>query len=217
MRRFIATALVALVGAVAFPLAAHAAEDTAADEAAFVSKINALRAGKGLATFAVDPVLTAKARAWAQTMADKGTIWHSNLPDGVTENWQRLGENVGMGGSVDSLHDAFVNSPHHYENLVDPGFRFVGLGVVDSNGTLYVSEVFMELASQPAPTASRSASGTPSSHRTVVRAKPVLRPAAATGSAPGAAPAAPPVAPPPPPEPSARLINVLEQVRSLSG
>ena len=41
-------------------------------EAGFVSATNSLRAGRGLAPLAVSGELTAKARAWAQVMADAG-------------------------------------------------------------------------------------------------------------------------------------------------
>jgi hypothetical protein len=119
--------------------------DGPSDETSFVTQINSLRATKGLAALAVDTGLTGKARAWAQTMADKSVIWHSSLSDGITADWQKLGENVGMGGTVDGLHIAFVNSPHHYENLVDPSFRSIGVGVVRSTtGVIFVAEEFME-------------------------------------------------------------------------
>jgi hypothetical protein len=220
MHRWFAAAIVAAATLALLPGTAVA--DNGADEAAFVAKINDLRLSKGLHSLTVDPVLVAKARGWAQTMANKGDIWHSNLPDGVTENWQRLGENVGMGGSVNALHDAFVGSPHHYENLIDPGFRYVGVGVVNANGTIFVSEVFMELASQPAPTTSAPAAGTPSSaaggaDAKRIRPRPVPAPFAAPVAAPVAASAPPiPAAPPAPPAPSAQLLTVLERLRSLA-
>jgi hypothetical protein len=79
-------------------------------------------------------------------MADKNMIWHSDLDSGITADWQRLGENVGMGGTVDALHVAFVASPKHYDNLVDPAFRLVGIGVVRSaTGVMFVAEEFMQL------------------------------------------------------------------------
>ena len=60
-------------------------------------------------------------------------------------HWQKLGENVGMGGTVETLHLAFVNSPHHYDNLVDPAFTSIGVGVVrSSGGILFVAEEFMK-------------------------------------------------------------------------
>lgn len=168
MRKLVTTTALLIVGAVITPSPAHADHDGLVNdpekESEFVTMINDLRQSEGLGTLEVHEQLTAKARDWSHTMADAGEIWHSELPDGITVNWKRLGENVGMGGSVEALNQAFIDSPGHYENLIDPGFRHVGLGVtVDSDGTIFVSEVFMELASQPAPAASKPAAGTPNS------------------------------------------------------
>lgn len=122
--------------------------DNPSDEAAFVVGINDLRASKGLPPLAVHSNLTSKARAWAQTMADKGTIWHSVLSDGITADWRKLGENVGQGGSVAGLQLAFTNSPLHYANLIDPNFNTIGIGVVRSaGGIIFVAEEFMQLPS----------------------------------------------------------------------
>lgn len=122
-------------------------------EREFVALLNDLRASKGLPALALHEDLVGKARRWSGTMAAEGDIWHSDLREGITAPWRRLGENVGMGGSVRGLHDALVASPSHYENLIDPGFNYVGLGVVvDTEGTIFVSQEFMELAQAPAPT-----------------------------------------------------------------
>ena len=135
--------LILVIGVSLFPAAAQA--DTVSDEAALVAKINDLRAGTGLPALQVNENLVAKARAWSAEMASAGRIWHSTLSDGITEDWKKLGENVGMGESVDRLHAEFVASPRHYENLVDPAFGHVGIGVVMNGDTIYVSEVFMQL------------------------------------------------------------------------
>src|SRR6476619_6682831 len=130
-------------------------------EGGFVARTNALRASKGLPGLSVNGTLAAKARNWAEHMAASGAISHSVLTDGVPGNWQRLGENVGRGPSVDSIHNALVASPEHYANLTDPGFQSIGVGVVNANGTYYVAEVFMESASQPAPSAPAPRTATP--------------------------------------------------------
>ena len=114
------------------------------DETDFINRINALRKTKGVAQLRVNVNLTDKAREWAGRMATQDRIWHSRPSDGVTANWQKLGENVGVGGSIASLHQAFVQSPRHYDNLVDPVFRHIGLGVATANGKTFVSEVFMQ-------------------------------------------------------------------------
>src|SRR2546423_3652061 len=144
--------LILALGVTMFPAGAHA--DTVSDEASFVAKINDLRAGSGLPALRVNDNLVAKARAWSAGMAAAGRIWHSTLSDGITEDWKKLGENVGMGGSVDGLHRAFVNSPHHYENLVDPAFGYVGIGIVMNGSKIYVSEEFMQLMPAKAPVTS---------------------------------------------------------------
>ncbi len=169
------------------PAGANSDPGAAAD---FVGRMNGLRASRGLAGLSTNGTLAAKAQRWAEYMASVGAISHSNLSDGAPGEWTRLGENVGRGPSVDAIHNALVASPEHYENLTDPGFRYVGVGVVNANGTYYVSQVFMESASQPAPNTSAPAAATPSP------GKPRSAPRA---------PAAVPVPPPPPPNPLAGM------------
>ena len=154
-------ALVAMATLVALGVVpmGSARADGPSDEANFVAQINALRATRGVPALEIDAGLTAKARSWAGTMAGQGSIWHSSLGDGITASWLKLGENVGMGGSVDSLETAFVNSPHHYDNLVDPAFRSIGIGVVrNAAGTLFVAEEFMQ---PKAPVATPAAAPAP--------------------------------------------------------
>lgn len=149
-RRLMASLAVAAGVFLAFSSPAQA---TSTEEARFVQLINDLRASRGLPALEVHSNIEAKAQAWARTMAEQGRIWHSNLKDGITVDWSRLGENVGMGPSVQEMHDAFVASPHHYENLVHPDYRYIGLGVVEADGTLFVAQEFMTLRSSTAPQA----------------------------------------------------------------
>lgn len=181
-----------------------------------VARVNDQRAGIGLPALTVDAELAAKATAWAATMADAGRIWHSVLSDGVTADWARLGENVGMASSVDALHRAFVESPRHYENLASPDFQSVGIGVARVDGMLYGAEVFMrrQPVRTPLPTPAEPVmtTGTAPAGPTaaVSRPTPAPRPAAKTPTTrPAAArpaleatPSAPAVPQPAPPSPS---------------
>lgn len=126
------------------------ASDPAA-EADFVARINAYRASQGVGAVQPHSVLTAKAQAWAAYMAATGCLCHSNLPDGVSVRWSKLGENIGRGPSVASLNDAFINSPPHRETMVDPSFQWVGVGVAYGGGQMWVSEVFMNGDGPPRP------------------------------------------------------------------
>jgi hypothetical protein len=237
MRKVVLGLILALGVLSVFPAVANA--DTVSDEAAFVAKINDLRASKGLAPLQVNANLVAKARAWSAGMAAAGKIWHSTLSDGVTEDWRKLGENVGMGGSVDGLHTAFVNSPHHYENLVDPAFTHVGIGVVMSGNTIFVTEVFMQLMPAKLPvvnlpltspttaapaTTTTTAKPAPKPQPTVKPVTTAVKPAApstttstttTTTTAPAPAAAAEVHSPVDPPRsPSPLLVSVLERLRT---
>ena len=130
---------------------AHA--DTGSDEARFLSLTNSLRSRKGLAPLAVDGTLVSVARSWSGKMAAAGTISHNpSLSSQVPSGWKKAGENVGKGGNVDALQQAFENSPAHYQNLVDPAFNYVGVGVVyGAGGMIYVTVDFMQRGSASAP------------------------------------------------------------------
>lgn len=118
--------------------------DTGSDEASFVAKLNGLRASRGLRPLGVNGNLVNMARGWSAQMASRGGISHNgSMAAQAPDNWARLGENVGMGPSVDSLHNAFVASPSHYANMVNPYYDAVGVGVVHSGGTIFVTFNFM--------------------------------------------------------------------------
>lgn len=230
--RKVVLGLILAFGVALLPGAAAQA-DAVSDEAAFVVKINQLRASKGLPALQVHENLVAKARAWAAGMAGAGKIWHSTLSDGITADWKKLGENVGMGGSVDGLHAAFVASPGHYANLVDPSFGHVGIGIVMSGKTIFVAEMFMQLMpakAAPAVTATPTTAPRPTTTTTAPRrttTTTTARPRPTTTTTPTAPPPPPVAAPPveaapeatpapvePPRAPSVLLVSVLERLRT---
>lgn len=211
MRRLLAALLLGMVLTVAPVVPADASpDDPAADEARFVALINQLRASKGLAPLRVDAGLRTIGRRWAAKMAEAGRISHNrNFPNEVTSDWAKLGENVGVGGDVDELHDAFVRSPAHYRNLVDGDFEYVGVGVVwTADGSLYTSHQFMKLRPSAAPAAKpapRAAPARPARSTAPPKAAPVVaQPAAAAPPAPAPAPTMP-----------ARVAFVLEELRRI--
>jgi hypothetical protein len=189
-------------------------DDPASDEAWFVDLVNAARAQAGVAPLTVDAELTGLARDWAAQMAAAGKISHANpISAGVTQDWQKLGENVGKGPAVDPIMDAFIASPGHYANLMDPAFTRIGVGVVWADGVLYTTHRFMKLrggSAGPAPT-------------TAPETTPPAPPAPPATTAPPPPPAAPPTTAPPttapptvPPPPAApgRVAIVLLALRA---
>ena len=125
-----------------------------ADEKAFVSKMNAVRQNAGKGTLRLDPELSKAAAVHTKEMVKAQLLHHTStsaLKRRVT-NWNSLGENVGAGGSVDSLHSAFMNSPAHKANIMHSGFNNVGTGVtVDSAGRMWVTVIFESKANPGTP------------------------------------------------------------------
>jgi uncharacterized protein YkwD len=123
-------------------LLGSADRDPVAAEQRFGQLINKERAAAGLRMLSVDSQLVGVAREHSVKMASQSTIFHNTvLGKIVTGAWNLLGENVGMGATVESLHTAFMNSPHHKENVLGTYDR-MGLGVTISGGTIYITEEF---------------------------------------------------------------------------
>ncbi len=222
-RSLIATSVLLLASLGFLPSISSISTAGAADSAAasqFISLTNSLRASRGLPALQSNGALTAKAEGWAQHMANTGVLAHSALAEGAPGEWIRLGENVGRGGDVNGIHNAFVASASHLKNLVDPGFRYVGIGVVSINGGIFVSEVFMQTESQPAASSPAPTATAPAKSTQTGSSRPVASAPRSGGSTSGgsgrvaATPAPVVVTPPPAPE---QLTVVLERLRALDG
>lgn len=121
-------------------------------ERAFARKMNEARAEQGLPKLRLDPELSKVSRVHTGEMIDQNLLHHATsaqLTRRVT-NWRVLGENVGVGGGVASLDQAFMDSPAHKANILF-GFDFVGVGVSRSNGRMWVTVTF-EKGSNPGTT-----------------------------------------------------------------
>lgn len=131
---------VLIVALLLLPASSHNAED------GFLSAINSTRVTNGLEVLVVDDGLRAYARFHTQAMVDADEIFHSSgdeLREAAGPGWTRLGENVGRGGTVDSLHEAFMDSEGHRSNILGD-FNLVGIGTATQGGVLYVTVIFVE-------------------------------------------------------------------------
>lgn len=114
------------------------------EERGFARAMNQERADQGLGKMRLDPELSKAARVHTREMTRDSVLHHTDssaLRRRVT-NWIILGENVGVGGTVSSLHGAFMASPAHKENILFKRFNFVGVGTASSAGRLWVTVVF---------------------------------------------------------------------------
>jgi len=225
LRHVLAVATIAFALGLGLVPATPASAATSGD---FVNQINSLRSSKGLSTLVVDSRLQSVAQAWAEKMAQAGSISHNPALGSIPGNWTKVGENVGVGGNVSSLMTAFINSPHHYENLVDGSFNSVGVGIaVGSDGRIYTTHDF---ASYPGVGGYSGASSTPAKPKstpttakkspTTSRPSTTQPPATTSTTAPTQAQTAPPALPvpvaPPLPDPSSRIVQSLAEVGSMT-
>jgi uncharacterized protein YkwD len=112
-------------------------------ERMFGRLMNAARERAGLPRLSLDPEASKVARKHTTEMVEKDLLHHtpsSSLIRRVTR-WEILGENVGVGGTVDSLHQAFMDSPPHRANILYSRFRHVGIGVKKRDGKMWVTVI----------------------------------------------------------------------------
>lgn len=212
MRRIARTGLVALIAicmvALLAPSAALAADSGA--EADFVSRINSERTSRGLSKLVVASDLVKVAREHSAEMARENDLYHNpNLGSDVT-NWRSVGENVGRGPGVSTIHNAFMASSGHKANILSSSWVEVGVGVVVVDGQMWVTEIFRlpktsspdpepepepEPDSEPAPKPKAKATSEPEPVKTSETAP-------APAPKPASTPPAPATAPAPEPEPT---------------
>jgi cysteine-rich secretory family protein len=149
-----ATVLVATLGT-----AVSASAQSSSEESRFVALINQLRASKGVAALVVDGGLASTSCGWTDHMVAVATLGHDpNLAGAVSSvetAWTKAGENVGVGGDVDLLFNAFVASAAHYKNLVDPAFTAIGVCVTwtADHSRMYTTHRFVANGSVAPPPA----------------------------------------------------------------
>lgn len=153
--RLVAIAVLGLVAALLPVLTPTPALADAGLEQQFVASINAERAGAGLSALTPAGDLTTAARRHAQTMGSADHLHHNPNLGSAVGGWEKLGENVGRGPGVGVIHQAFMDSPGHRRNVLDPAFTEVGIGVIVVDGQIWVTEMFRlpTGAAAPAPAA----------------------------------------------------------------
>ncbi|HEV3472696.1 MAG TPA: CAP domain-containing protein [Actinomycetota bacterium] len=122
-------------------------------EKGFARRINSERVERNLGKLSLDPELSKAARVHTREMVRREELYHTpsdKLRNRVT-NWIVLGENVGVGGSVSSLHDAFMASPAHRDNVLHAAYQHVGIGTKKADGRLWVTVIF-EAVTDPGTT-----------------------------------------------------------------
>lgn len=111
------------------------------------------RVARGLQPLRLDPTLTQAALAHAREMAAHGSISHqfpgepklSDRGANAGAHFSLISENVAQAPISTMIHDLWMNSKGHRENLLDPNVQAVGISVVLRDDEYYAVEDFASL------------------------------------------------------------------------
>ncbi|WP_240796513.1 CAP domain-containing protein [Streptomyces sp. RFCAC02] len=127
-----------------------AADEQLAAAQEVLSLVNAERAAAGLRSLTLDPSLSALANAYSADMAARGFFDHTD-PDGRTP-WDRAadagilnlgGENIARGQvDAEAVVEAWMASEGHRDNILNPVYTTMGLGVQFGDGGPWWTQVF---------------------------------------------------------------------------
>jgi uncharacterized protein YkwD len=125
--------------------AASPAQATTSSEESLFALINQARVKRDRPRLRLSYPLSRKAHRHSVRMADAGWIFHHSCLSCLVSgwNWSTIGENVGVGGTVRSVHRALMNSRPHRRNILSRAFDRVGVGVVRSGGRVWITEIFL--------------------------------------------------------------------------
>lgn len=106
---------------------------------------NQARARVGVPSLKWDSALAAAAMQHCRRMAAEGPIAHryGGEPDLSARaalagaHFSLIEENVAVGTSASEIHEAWMHSPGHRENLLNPAVDHVGIALVYARGVLY--------------------------------------------------------------------------------
>jgi uncharacterized protein YkwD len=130
--------------------------------AAVVCLINQQRNRRGLPSLSVSSQLNSSAQRWNSVMVSTDIFTHGTNFAGrisaVGYNWQYAGENIATGYPTPAaVVSAWMASPDHCRNILDPHFRNVGTGespagiASEQSGSATWTQDFGLLMSQSAP------------------------------------------------------------------
>lgn len=116
-----------------------------------VNETNAARVKKGLPAVVQSSLLTQVSQAWSDRQARANHMAHnpsagSQLPRG----WSRWAENVAAGYDYTTVVAAWLKSPGHYANIVNPQLTHIGVGIAyAASGRAYFTQNFAAYRTSP--------------------------------------------------------------------
>jgi uncharacterized membrane protein required for colicin V production len=108
-------------------------------ETRLIELVNRERETRGLPTLQLDPALREVARGHSRDMFQRGYFGHLDLDGNSPFDRMRLGgvrfraagENLALAPNVEVAHNGLMNSQGHRENLLNPAFGRIGIGIAE--------------------------------------------------------------------------------------
>ncbi len=109
-------------------------------EEKMIKLVNENRIKEGLSPLQVDFAIREVARGHSIDMLKNGYFSHINLEGEtpadrmleVNVSFQASGENIALAPTIELAEIGFMNSPKHRDNILDPNFTRIGIGVIDT-------------------------------------------------------------------------------------
>lgn len=117
-------------------------------EKKIASLINKARTQRGRSKLQVSAKLSELARKHSNVMVNQNDpVKHSTTNQLLSYMDKancvaKVGENVGAASTALQMHQAFMDSPGHKENILETYWKKVGVGVKKSGGRLWTTELF---------------------------------------------------------------------------
>ena len=134
-----------------------------------LNKVNELRSSLGLKPVTRYQELDAVAQDWSEHQASADIMDHRpDFTSAYPAGWTTGSENVAWrttGGDTGALiFDQWLNSPGHYQNMVDPNVNSIGIGFAQtSSGKWYATQNFAAYNPSNTPLTPTTTSNTPPS------------------------------------------------------
>src|SRR3981081_4301880 len=130
----------------------YAQSEVSTAERALFDSLNRERSAQGLPALQWDAALASAAREHAARMAQRNILSHQ-LPGEpqvqvrATQAGARfttIAENIAVAPNCATIHSAWMQSPHHRDNIVDPELNGVGIAVVKGSDGLFAVQDFSQ-------------------------------------------------------------------------
>lgn len=131
-----------LVGTLVAPAGATLRPSISTVESQAKYYANISRTSRGLPPLRWNTQLRDVARRHSAWMARNDTLQHNSRLRYQVMSFRLLGENVGVGPSMKSIHQALIRSPGHRRNLLGP-YTLAGFGAAVTGNEIWITQVFL--------------------------------------------------------------------------